>query len=91
MLQQQNKMLKTHLSHAHEMARNRINCRKEDQDIQQFILREKKLKIKIKTLTRKNSKLNSHLNSIKTLVNKNETSDEEEIDFDNTDTEETSD
>jgi len=53
MLQQQNKILKTHLSHAHEMARNSINRRREHQDIQQFVLREKKLKIKIKRLKKK--------------------------------------
>jgi len=87
MLQQQNKMLKTHLSHAHEMAQNRINCRKEHQDIQQFILREKKLKIKIKRLTKKNSKLNSRLNSIKDLVNNNENSDEDAVDLDDNDSE----
>jgi cell division septum initiation protein DivIVA len=85
MLQQQNKILKTHLSHAHEMARNSINRRREHQDIQQFVLREKKLKIKIKKIKKKNSNL------IKTMVNKNETSHEEEIDFDNSDSEETSD
>jgi cell division septum initiation protein DivIVA len=84
MLQQQNKILKTHLSHAHEMARNSINRRREHQDIQQFVLREKKLKIKIK-------RLKKNRNLIKTMVNMNETSHEEEIDFDNSDSEETSD
>jgi len=95
MLEQQNKMLKTHLTHAHEMATNKLETNRlhrhnQQQELQQLILREKKLKIKVRRLTKKNDKLNSQLNSIKDLVNRNESSDEEDIDLHNTESGETS-